>query len=133
MGVNYYVKISRKQKDKINADLEICSLIRQCIDNYELHIGKLSAGLPFIFQLHKEVYFKGGHIDLDTYGKWKDFISQDTLEIWNEYNELIDKNDFFKMIDESKNNKMKEYDSEHIHTHYLHDLQGWRFLEGDFS
>lgn len=132
MGVNYYAKISRKQKDKINNDPEISSLVKQCIDNYELHIGKLSAGLPFTFQLHREVYFRGGQVDLDTYNKWKDFISQDTLEIWNEYNELVDKNDFFRIVDESKNNKMKEYDSKHIHTHYLHDLQGWRFIEGDF-
>lgn len=133
MSVNYYVKISRKQKDKINNDPEISSIAKQCIDKFELHIGKLSGGVSFIFQLHRQVYFKGGYIVLDTYNKWKDFISQDTLEIWNEYNELIDKNDFFKMIDESKNNKMKEYDSEHIHTHYLHDLQGWRFIEEDFS
>ena len=132
MGVNYYVKISRKQKDKINNDPEISSLVKHCIDKFELHIGKLSAGLPFVFQLHRQVYFKGGYIDLDTYNKWKDFISQDTLEIWNEYNELIDKNDFFKIVDESKYNWMDEYDSEHIHTHYLHDLQGWRFIEGDF-
>lgn len=135
MGMNYYAKISKKQKDIINNNTEISDLAKICVDRYELHIGKSSMGWKFMFQV-QEVYSKGQEIILDTFEKWKAFILQDIIEVYNEDNELVDKDWLLKFIKEKQKEKHPDRDEDFDCFRSPHDFEsedGYRMCDVDFS
>ena len=131
MGMNYYAKISKKQKDIISNDAEICDLVKTCIDKYELHIGKSSMGWKFMFQV-QNVYNKGGEITLDTFEKWKTFILQDIIEVYNEDNELVDKDWLLKFIKDKQKEKHPDSSDKCCDTDHFISIDGYRMNKSDF-
>ena len=101
MGMNYYAKISKKQKDIINNNLQISDLAKYCVNKFNLHIGKSSWGWKFMFQV-QEVFVKGELVTLDTFAKWEKFINRDDIDVFNENNELVDKKWFINFIQEKQ-------------------------------
>lgn len=132
MGMNYYAKISKKQRDIINNDPEISELAKTCVDKYELHIGKSSMGWKFMFQV-QEVYSKGQETILDTFEKWKNFILQDSIEVYNEDNELVDKDWLLKFIKEKQKEKHPDSSDKYYDTEHFISIDGYRMNKSDFS
>lgn len=131
MGMNYYAKISKKQKDIINNNSCISDLAKYCVNKFTLHIGKSSWGWRFMFQV-QEVFTKGESVTLDTFAKWKKFINREDIEVFNENNELVDKKWFINFIQEKQ---CEAHPNENDNT-YCHDFEssdGYRMCDIDFS
>lgn len=80
MGTNFYWF-----KEEINPEVvDVCS---------GLHIGKCSCGWVFNFQVHKDKL-------LTTYHQYKEFTKNGI--IYNEYGDLIPYNEFWEMVDSTK-------------------------------
>lgn len=102
MGTNYYLKSKP------------CETCGHCQN--EIHIGKSCVGWQFLFKSH--------YPSLGSYSEWIDEINNEKKQIYNEYNEKIEKDDFFKMIENKKTGREGGED-------YC-DL-GYRFTNKDFS
>lgn len=93
MGTNYYTK--KRNKD--------------------FHIGKSSIGWQFLFQGYKE-------FNLNSKKDWFKYLKRYNKKIYDEYEEEIDLNDFFKLIEtkNSNSNLLNHYD-ECVKTNQLED------------
>lgn len=60
------------------------------------HIGKKSSGWAFIFHGYDEPGFR-----ITNYDEWKNFLSNDEVDVFDEYHEKVKIDDLFKMIDQS--------------------------------
>ena len=133
MGMNYYAKISKKQKDIINNNSCISDLAKYCVDKFTLHIGKSSWGWKFMFQV-QEVFVKGELVTLDTFAKWEKFINRDDIDVFNEDNELIDKQWLIKHIqDKQKETHPDENDLAWVPVSDFTSEDGYRMCGVDFS
>lgn len=131
MGMNYYARISKKQKDIINSNSCISDLAKYCVNKFNLHIGKSSWGWRFMFQV-QEIFVKGESVVLDTFAKWKKFVNRDDIDVFNEDNEIVDKKWFINFIQEKQNEvHPNEYDNTCCHDFESSD--GYRMCDIDFS
>lgn len=131
MGMNYYARISKKQKDIINDNSQISDLAKYCVNKFNLHIGKSSWGWRFMFQV-QEVFTKGELVILDTFAKWKDFIDRDDIEVFNEDNELVNKNWLINYIQE-KQDEVRPNENDNTQCHDFESSDGYRMCDIDFS
>lgn len=129
--MNYYARISKKQKDIINDNSQISDLAKYCVNKFDLHIGKSSWGWRFIFQV-QEIFTKGQLVTLDTFAKWKDFIDRADIEVFNEDNELIDKEWLINYIQE-KQDEVHPNENDNTYSHNFESLDGYRMCDIDFS
>lgn len=133
MGMNYYAKISKKQKDIINNNLQISDLAKYCVNKFNLHIGKSSWGWKFMFQV-QEVFVKGELVTLDTFAKWEKFINRDDIDVFNENNELVDKKWFINFIQEKQDEvHPDENDLSWVLVSDFTSEDGYRMCSVDFS
>lgn len=95
--------------------------------NHErLHIGKKSGGWVFSFRGHDFHDYK-----IKSFADWKQYILTHDVEVFNEYYEKVENNDFFKMVEDSlkePKNMMDYYGSEG-----WSDNCGYSFTYDDFS
>lgn len=131
MGMNYYARISKKQKDIINNNSQISDLAKYCVNKFDLHIGKSSWGWRFMFQV-QEVFTKGESVTLDTFAKWKKFINREDIEVFNEDNELVDKKWFISYIQE-KQCEAHPNENDNTYSHDFESSDGYRMCDIDFS
>ena len=122
MGVNYYLKIKEEVIDRDLGDLKVIK--KDIIDKCSYHIGKCSGGWRFMFQ---EQFLEGKKIN--SFGKWKDIIENDVFEIRNEYDEIVDKKEFFKMVEDRQKEGPHDYG---MYGCYLSE-DGYDFDVGEFS
>lgn len=131
MGMNYYARISKKQKDIINNNSQISGLAKYCVNKFDLHIGKSSWGWRFMFQV-QEIFIMNELVTLNTFAKWKKFINREDIEVFNEDNELVDKKWFINYIQE----RQCEAHPNENDNNYCHDFEssdGYRMCDVDFS
>lgn len=121
MGTNYYLKLKEKVFD--NCSTALLNLKPEIMKNFELHIGKSSAGWRFIFEQQTI-----GSKLINSFEKWKEFFFDDNYEIANEYGEIISPEWLVKRIVE----KQCERRHEDIRYHYLSE-DGYDFDIGEFS
>ena len=131
MGMNYYARISKKQKDIINNNPQISELAKYCVEKFDLHIGKSSWGWRFMFQV-QEVFVKGELVTLDTFAKWKKFINREDIDVFNEDNELVDKKWFISYIQE-KQCEAHPNENDNTYSHDFESSDGYRMCDVDFS
>lgn len=111
MSTNYYAKAKP------------CACCGVSNPEHERHIGKSAVGWLFIWQ---------GFEDIRSIADWKDYIKRHNLEIYDEYDRLIDTDEFFGEIanDEYRYDRIKE----DCGTEPMHDVQlypdGWLSPEG---
>lgn len=89
MGTNYYAR------EKI---CKCCGHAKK-----ETHIGKSSAGWTFSFHSTDEIR---------SFREWIDFLTQDDVKIFDEYEKETSLKDFIKLVNSKKNEKhnhAKEY------------------------
>ena len=139
MGTNYYARLNI-EKSIVDA-LYISPIAKMAIERFNLHIGKSSAGWKFLFQ-EQEIYdcinHSGNLFKLDSYQKWKMFLERDDIEIYNEYNKLIDKDSFFKLVEDKQKEvhpTKEELDRcpPGCRIIQYEDGEGYRFDKGDFD
>lgn len=139
MGTNYYARIIPKEKDKQtlkeaidNNDYNtIESMVKQMyssLDEYshkggEIHLGKASCGWRFLWNpnIHEycDGYFDENKHFVPVYKSWKlyeltkqgitDFIMRDDIEIYDEYGDLEDKQEFLEYALNKDGIDNKEY------------------------
>lgn len=139
MGTNYYAKLNL-EKSIIDA-LYISPIAKMTVERFNLHIGKSSSGWKFLFQ-EQEIYdcieHSGQLYYLDSYKKWKNFLQRDDIVIYNEYNKIINKDEFFKLVEDKQKEihptqeDLGRYPSS-CRTMQYKDEEGYRFDKGDFS
>lgn len=102
MGTNYYAvrKLPNSIKGKIY-DLIENNQYEEAKDlfetNYEkIHIGKQSYGWKFLFNYNNFKYYELNRKSID------DFLRNDDIMFINEYNEIINIDDFWEMVDRNK-------------------------------
>ena len=139
MGTNYYAKLNIEKS--ITDALYISPIAKMAVERFNLHIGKSSAGWKFLFQ-EQEIYDYIEHSRepyyLDSYKKWKNFLERNDIEIYDEYNKLIDKDSFFKLVeDKQKEVHPNQEDLDRYppgcQTMEYKDEEGYRFDKGDFD
>lgn len=109
MGLNYFV-IKKK------------SSIRR-------HIGKLSYGWKFIFHGYDYLYF---NVNLKSRKEWEKYLLSEKLFVYNtEEDEIIDTNEFLKLVEESKSEKKIQPLTEDYKEWY--DNEGFLFCDHYFS
>lgn len=87
MGTNYYAQVNTcKECNK---------------PEYELHIGKLSWGWSFGFRGYtKHQVTENVELNLDTWEKWKAFLSEGNVKIVDEYGEEETFESFCKLVED---------------------------------
>ena len=134
MGTNYYARLNI-EKSVINA-LYISPIVKTTIENFNLHIGKSSLGWKFLFQ--KQELGQQTEDSLDSYKKWKNFLQRDEVEVYDECGNLIDKDSFFRLIEDKQKEihptqeDLDRYPSS-CRTMQYEDEEGYRFDKMEFS
>lgn len=122
MGTNYYLRV----KDTIfntenNFFLKNKDKIKEALN---LHIGKSSCGWKFLFQSYENI---------KSFDEWVNIINGEDYEIYDEYDQLVEKDWFVKFVFEQQ---AKTYNQSHFgqgyDSHYTKDKNGYEFSEGDF-
>lgn len=136
MSTNYYARIipSKSKKDHlidlINNSNDYNNIIDYFSDIYNdysvdlngnksggiVHLGKKSGGWKFLW--NPNIYFKRENgLDIPVYlyelnrKSIEEFINRDDIELYDEYNELVDKDEFFKTAyNETDNSGKPLYD-----------------------
>lgn len=96
-----------------------------------IHIGKSSIGWKFLFHIVPGYinYINGE--SLDTYGKWVNFLKEytenDTIVIMNEYDEEVSLTDLIELV------RRKQLEINEDNFRYCENIEGYRFVRGDFS
>ena len=111
IGTNYYA-IKRKLS----------------LHNYPIHIGKSSAGWKFLFRgylINEDD--QDDFVNIKSIEDWKEFLKNNNLAIFSEYDEEISYDDFFNMIDEKQSEENKD------NFKYAVNVGGYRFSFKDFS
>lgn len=114
MGTNYYVVPNRPSIAE------------------PIHIGKSSMGWMFLFHDVDEPY-RDVPIVWHSYKEVKDWlykytVKRDTYVIMNEYDAIIDYNDFIELVE----HKQKYYKNNPDNFIYCRNVNGYRFEEGEF-
>lgn len=128
MGTNYYAKLNI-EKSIVDA-LYVSPIARLCLENFNIHIGKLSGGYKFLFQEQKVydcISHSGNLIKLNSYQRWKRFLEEEGIAIYDEYNKVIDKACFFSLVQHRQDDKYIR-----PKCHYV-DSSAYCFMEGDFD
>lgn len=81
MGTNYYLRMPNCKVCKRNKE--------------ELHIGKSSGGYPFFLRIYEE---RG----LDNWGEWVNFIKENHVKIFDEYDREVEKEEFIEKVNDLK-------------------------------
>lgn len=112
MSTNYYV-----MKNKV-------SLYQRAI-----HIGKSSLGHKFLFRGYsgEEEGFDNDYLNISSIDDWKDYIKNNELLIFNEYDELISYDDFFDMVERF------QLEGNEDDFKYNGNVNGYRFDFREFS
>lgn len=141
MGTNYYLRYN------------IC---KHCGRYNEFHIGKSSMGWTFTFQYinelvnpenfdPKQLLLEGSscfNIEIYSYEKWKEVIQKYVIEyktakIFDEYNDEIDPDELFNLIDSKKSEDKNhaDYVKEHnfMNDSVFKDQEGNSFSKAEFS
>lgn len=110
MGTNYYLVKNKPSTDS------------------GLHIGKSSLGWRFLF--HKPPIWETDK-PLNTFEQWRDYLKETTESgnyvILNEYDEVVNLDDFLKMVANKQNeNKPDMFE-------YCENVNGYRFSSSEFS
>lgn len=133
MGMNYYIKINKEEA--IQDALYVNSLVYSALDNFELHIGKSSHGWKFVFQ-HQEIYnpVTNEFTKLISYRTWKEFLTTAPVVIVDEYNREVNKEEFFKMVEQKQNDIHPSIEEkEQMEQFEYLDPEGYRIQIGEFS
>lgn len=139
MGTNYYARIIPKEEDKqklkeaidnndYSAIESMVSEMYSSLDEYshkggEIHLGKASCGWKFLWNpnVHEycDGYFDENKHFIPVYKSWKlyeltkqgitDFIMRDDIEIYDEYGDLEDKQEFLEYALNKDGIDNKEY------------------------
>jgi hypothetical protein len=104
MSVNYYA-VLKKRCTACGADAET------------IHLGKLSSGWAFVFNLNGEKYYKNA-------SEMKDWLQGRT--ILNEYGEKISEKYFWNLVEERQRSG-KSHTGEGIL-----NIDGFNFIDGEF-
>lgn len=118
MGTNYYAVKNRPT---------VCSPI---------HIGKSSYGWLFLFHEQNEPW----HDDeptWHTYEQVRDWLYKHTVEekdyvIMDEYDRIVPFDEFFDLVD-SKQKDEKNKQNEENFSYRVKNVNGYRFMDGEFS
>ena len=113
MGTNYYLRHG------------ICD---KCERYDERHIGKASAGWKFLFRSYES---DAGSPSIKTFIDWRGRTQKYMGLIYNQYGDLIEYDDFWKMVAEKQNGK-----EQHLITEYNRiyiDKDGYNFANYEFS
>ena len=112
MGTNYYA-IKRKLS----------------LYGSALHIGKSSAGWKFLFRGYQDEERNYGidRLNINSIDDWKKYIKENNLAIFNEYDEEISYDDFFKMVE-----KFQKEENEDNFCDCC-NVNGYRFVFRDFG
>ena len=112
MGTNYYVPIDKECPD--------CGKSHLCREG--MHIGKSSFGWKFLFAFNGGEYYK----NLD---ELKSFIED--KKIWNEYGEEVTHEEFWHLVKVKQ--EAEEPESVNNFATYVMNIDGYRFMDGEFS
>ena len=117
MGTNYYAV---KVKPSISEPI---------------HIGKSSMGWLFLFQSHNETW-SDPPVIWNTYEQVMEWLKKYTVDtheyvILDEYDEVIDYDDFKKYVDYKQKDKHCLDNPENFY--YCRNVNGYRFSDSDFS
>lgn len=96
-----------------------------------IHIGKSSIGWKFLFhRVDGYLNYINGE-SLDTYSKWVNFLKEytdnDTTVIMNEYDEEVSLTDLIELV------QRKQLEINDDDFRYCDNVEGYRFVRGDFS
>lgn len=96
-----------------------------------IHIGKSSIGWKFLFHTVDGYFNYINGESLDTYSKWVNFLKEytenDTIVIMNEYDEEVSLTDFIELV------QRKQLEINDDDFRYCDNVEGYRFVRGDFS
>lgn len=130
MGMNYYLKL----KESTFTNRCDPTHVKHILNSSKLHIGKSSGGWKFLFQQN---FF--GNTLINSVKQFKKIINDDAWEIYNEDEELINKEDFWKMV-EFKQTQQNKSHCEYVYDNYPHymattfiDPEGYDFDSTEFS
>ena len=108
MGTNYYARTNA---------CRLCGISKE-----EIHIGKSSVGWTFTFHAIDEIR---------SYKDWLNFLDDEHIKIFNEYDKEISLVNFKKLVEskkQEKNNHAKQY-----HKNSFLDNEGNSMSKGEFS
>lgn len=90
----------------------------------KLHIGKSAAGWRFLFHVTDEI---------KNYKDWVEYLKQDNVQIFDEYNKICPLKDFMDLIEKKQNNSYpKSYAPEFTGDKRYLDEEGYFMLRGEF-
>ena len=123
-------------KKSIVDALYISPIAKMAIEKFNPHIGESSGGWKFLFQRQK--LEKQTENSLDSYKKWKNFLKRDEVEVYDGYNNLIDKDSFFRFIEDKQEEIHPTQEDLDMYppscrTMRYEDEEGYRFDIRDFS
>lgn len=96
-----------------------------------IHIGKSSIGWKFLFHtVPGYINYINGE-PLDSYSKWigflKEYTENDTVVIMNEYDEEVSLTDLIELV------QRKQLENNDDNFEYCDNVEGYRFMSGEFS
>lgn len=96
-----------------------------------IHIGKSSIGWKFLFHsVDGYLNYINGE-PLDSYNRWirflKEYTDNDTIVIMNEYDEEVSLTDLIELV------QRKQLEINEDNFRYCDNVEGYRFMRGDFS
>ena len=93
-----------------------------------LHIGKSSGGWKFLFQGYQDYELDNNkYLNINNIEDWKNYIKENDILIFDEYDNEISFDDFFKMVEEKQSEENEENFSN------CANINGYRFSYRDFS
>lgn len=95
---------------------------------HHLHIGKSSAGWKFLFQGYQgyELEYEK-YININSVEDWKQYLKENDILIFDEYDQEVSYDDFFKMVEEKQSEENVDNFSN------CANINGYRFSYNDFS
>lgn len=96
-----------------------------------IHIGKSSIGWKFLFHSVPRYFNYVNGEPLDSYSRWVNFLKEytenDTIVIMNEYDEEVSLTDLIELV------QRKQLEINDDNFRYCDNVEGYRFMRGDFS
>lgn len=96
-----------------------------------IHIGKSSIGWKFLFHSVPRYFNYVSGEPLDSYNRWisflKEYTENDTIVIMNEYDEEVSLTDLIELV------QRKQLEINDDNFRYCDNVEGYRFVRGDFS
>lgn len=98
-----------------------------CLYNREIHLGKSSVGWLFLFHETDEIH------TYPQFVKWlEDNVDTGEWVLFNEYNEQITKEELLELIERKQNDPRIKNNPDNF-MYYCKNVNGYRFLSGEFS